>query len=134
MDPTASLSRREREIMEIVFAAREATLSQILEQMSDPPTRPALRSLLTILEDKGHLLHHKEGREFVYRAVHSREQVGKSTLGRVLSTFFNGSLAQAVSAYLGDPRSTLTDSEIQELSQFIEQAKNRRTRPTPKNR
>lgn len=134
MDPTANLSRREREIMEIVFAAREATLSQILEQMSDPPTRPALRSLLTILEDKGHLCHHKEGREFVYRAVHSREQVGKSTLGRVLSTFFNGSLAQAASAYLGDPRSSLTDSEIQELSQFIEQAKNRRTSATPKKR
>ncbi len=126
MDTTPSLSRREREIMEIVFTVREATLSEILDRMTDAPTRPALRSLLTILEDKGHLKHRKEGREFVYQAVQSREQVGKSTLGRVLSTFFNGSLTQAMTSYLSDPQSRFTDAEIEELSAFIEHAKTRR--------
>jgi len=123
MDSLKNLSRREREIMDIVFARNEATLSEILDQLADPPTRPALRSLLTILEDKGHLKHRKEGREFVYLTVHSREKVGRSTLGRVVSTFFNGSLAQALASCLNDPRSRYSDEEIAELSTFVEQAK-----------
>ena len=121
------LSRREREIMDIVFARGEATLSQILDEVDAPPTRPALRSLLTILEGKGHLKHRQEGREFVYQPVHSRVKVGQSTLSRVISTFFGGSLSQAVAAYLSDPKTLLKDEEIAELKSFIEQARNKTT-------
>ena len=121
------LSRREREIMDIVFARGEATLSQILDEMDAPPTRPALRSLLTILEGKGHLKHRQEGREFVYQPVHSRVKVGQSTLSRVISTFFGGSLSQAIAAYLSDPKTSLNDEEIAELKSFIEQARNKTT-------
>jgi predicted transcriptional regulator len=117
------LSRREREIMDIVFARGEATLSRILDEMDAPPTRPALRSLLTILEAKGHLKHRQEGREFVYQPVHSRVKVGQSTLSRVISTFFGGSLSQAIAAYLSDPKTTLNDEEIAELKGFINQAR-----------
>ncbi|MBX7208778.1 MAG: BlaI/MecI/CopY family transcriptional regulator [Verrucomicrobiaceae bacterium] len=122
------LSRREREIMDIVFARAEATLSQILEEMHEPPTRPALRSILTILETKGHLKHRQEGREFIYLPVHSREKVGQSTLSRVIGTFFGGSLSQAVASYLSDPKTRLRDEEIAELKAFIDQARSK-TKP-----
>lgn len=120
-----NLSRREREVMEIVFALGEATLSQIMEEMAEPPTRPALRSILNILEEKGQLKHRAEGREFVYRSVVSREKAGKSTLSRVVSTFFDGSISQALAAYLSDPKARLSDDEIAELRRFIDDAKPR---------
>ena len=119
------LSRREREIMDIVFTKAEATLSQILDDMHEPPTRPALRSILTILETKGHLKHRQEGREFIYQPVHSREKVGQSTLSRVIGTFFGGSLKQAVAAYLSDPKTSLKEEEIVELQAFIDQARSK---------
>ena len=119
------LSRREREIMDIVFTKAEATLSQILDDMHEPPTRPALRSILTILETKGHLKHRQEGREFIYQPVHSREKVGQSTLSRVIGTFFGGSLKQAVAAYLSDPKTSLKEEEIADLQAFIDQARSK---------
>lgn len=122
MEP-AALTRREREIMEIVFAAGAATLGQIQEQMTDAPTRPALRSLLTILETRGHLKHRKEGREFVYEATQSREKAGRSSLRRVLSTFFGGSVTQALAAHLADPQSSFSKTEIAELKALIDAAK-----------
>lgn len=123
MEKTAHLSRREREVMDLVFAQGEATLSQILEGMESPPTRPALRSILTILEGKGHLKHRQEGREFIYQPVHSREEVGQSTLSRVIGTFFGGSLTQALAAYLSHPQTQLSEAEITELRSFLDQAK-----------
>ena len=112
--------------MEIVFAAGEATVTGIRERMENPPTRPALRSLLGILEDKGQLSHSKEGREFVYRPTESRERVGRSVLDRVLATFFGGSLEQAVASYLNDPRADLSGDELDELAEFIAAAKKKR--------
>lgn len=129
MKKMGHLSRREREIMDIVFARSEASLSQILDDMESPPTRPALRSILTILESKGHLKHRQEGREFIYQPVHSRAKVGQSTLNRVISTFFGGSLSQAVAAYLSDPKTSLKDEEIAELKTFINQARDK-SKPT----
>ena len=123
MKKIAHLSRREREVMDLVFAQGEATLSQILESMESPPTRPALRSILTILEGKGHLKHRQEGREFIYQPVHSREEVGQSTLSRVIGTFFGGSLTQALAAYLSHPQTQLSEEEITELRSFLDQSK-----------
>jgi predicted transcriptional regulator len=117
------LSRREREVMDLVFAQGEATLSQILEGMESPPTRPALRSILTILEGKGHLKHRQDGREFIYQPVHSREEVGQSTLSRVIGTFFGGSLTQAMAAYLSHPQTQLSADEVAELRRFLDEAK-----------
>lgn len=115
------LSRREREVMDIIFALGEATLTQVSEAMDEPPTRPALRSILTILEEKGHLKHRQDGREFVYRSVVSREKAGRSTLDRVLGTFFGGSITQALVAYLSDSKTKLTRDEIAELRRFIDE-------------
>lgn len=128
MSLPTQLSRREREVMDIIFARSEATLSQILEDMESPPTRPALRSILTILEGKGHLTHRQDGgREFIYQPVHSREEVGQSTLSRVIGTFFGGSLTQAMAAYLSHPQTQLSADEIAELRRFLDEAKNKRS-------
>jgi BlaI family transcriptional regulator, penicillinase repressor len=119
--------------MEILYSlGSKATLSAVLEKMQNPPTRPALRSLLNILEEKGHLKHSKQGREFLYEPVQSTAKVAQSTLSRVLSTFFNGSLTQALSSYLSDPRTKFTESEIQELTAFVEEAKTRSKSKKPR--
>lgn len=117
------LSRREREVMDLVFAQGEATLSQILEGMDSPPTRPALRSILTILEGKGQLKLRQECREFIYQPVHSRAEVGQSTLSCVIGTFFGGSLTQALAAYLSHPLTKLSEEEVTELRRFLNQVK-----------
>jgi predicted transcriptional regulator len=91
--------------------------------MESPPTRPALRSILTILEGKGHLKHRQDGREFIYQPVHSREEVGQSTLSRVIGTFFGGSLTQAMAAYLSHPQTQLSADEVAELRRFLDEAK-----------
>lgn len=109
--------------MDIVFGHGEATLSQILEGMEKAPTRAALRSILTILEGKGQLKHRQEGREFIYAPVHSRAEVGQSTLSRVIGTFFGGSLTQALAAYLSAPGTKLSDDEVAELRGFLDKAK-----------
>lgn len=117
------LSRREHEIMEIVYALKKATLTEIQSRLENPPTRAALRSLLTILESKGHLAHGKEGREFTYHATRAREGVGRSALRRVLEVFFDGSLRQAVSAHFSDPDGKVSAREIAELEALLETAR-----------
>jgi BlaI family penicillinase repressor len=126
MKNTTHLSRREREVMDLVFAQGEATLSQLADGMESPPTRPALRSILTILETKGHLKHRQEGREFIYQPVHSRAAVGQSTLSRVIGTFFGGSVSQALTAYLSHSKTKLSQDEVAELRRFLDQTKTRK--------
>ena len=122
MSGLSKLSRREREIMEIVFALGEATLTDVLERVDEPPTRPALRSILGILEEKGRLTHsdQKRGREFIYRPTESRKKVGRSALGTVLDTFFSGSIGDAVATHLNNPRANYSDEELAELAALIE--------------
>ncbi|YCM44312.1 BlaI/MecI/CopY family transcriptional regulator [Verrucomicrobiaceae bacterium 227] len=121
MTELSHLSRREREIMEIVFSLGETTLTGILERVDNPPTRPALRSIIGILETKGKLIQGKKrGREFTFRPAESRKRVGKSALTRVLDTFFSGSLGDAVATHLNDPRAKYSDEELAELAALIE--------------
>ena len=122
-DP-GQLSRRERQIMDVVYARGEATVSQVIDGIPDPPMRGALRTLLRILEKKGHLTHRKQGREFIYRPTQNRGQAGRSALGRVLDVFFGGSLESAVAAHLSDPRraARITPEELRRLSDLIDKA------------
>ena len=116
------LSKRERQIMDAVYARGEATVSQIMDGIPDPPMRGALRTLLRILETKGHLRHTKLGREFIYRPTQARGQAGRSALGRVLDVFFGGSLEHAVAAHLSDPRRAASPEELRRLSDLIDKA------------
>jgi BlaI family penicillinase repressor len=120
-----NLSRRERQIMDIVYAKGEATAAEVHEAIPDPPSKTSVRTLLRILETKGHLTHFEVGPRYVYRAVRSRERVGKSSLRRVLDTFFEGSLERAVAAHLTDSAADLSPDKLKRLSQLINQARKR---------
>ena len=117
------LTKRERQIMEAIYRRGEASALDVRADLADPPSRTAVRTFLRILEDKGHLSHRKQGREFIYRPTRARGQVGRSAFRSLLATFFSGSLEQAVAAYMSDPRAELSDDELDRLRTLIEQAK-----------
>lgn len=124
MDKLSQLSRRERQIMEIIYARGEATATDVLQDLAtDAPSRTAVRTFLSILEEKGHLKHTKRGREFVFRPTQGRARTGHSAFGRVLDTFFGGSLEKAVASYLADPGSEISPEELQRLSVLINKTK-----------
>ena len=118
-----ALSRRERQIMDIVYAQGEATAAAVLSAMPDPPTKTAVRTLLRILEDKGHLSHRQDGQTYIFCPIRPRGPVGKSAFKRVLQTFFDGSLEKAVAAHLGDSATELSQEELNRLAALIEQAR-----------
>ena len=123
MSDLTHLSRRERQIMEIIYAKGEATATDVLERLADAPTRTAVRTFLRILEDKGHLKHKKQGREFVFYPIRQRECAGQSAFQRLLQTFFQGSLEKAVAAHFADPGAEVSPDELRRLSALINQAK-----------
>jgi predicted transcriptional regulator len=121
--PTAELSRRERQIMEIIYARGEASAAQVLEELPDPPSYSAVRALLAILVQKGQLKHRAEqGRRYIYAPTRRRSKAGRSALVRVLETFYEGSLEKAVAALL-QADSKLSAEELERLSELIEQAR-----------
>ena len=125
MDVQARLSRRERQVMDIIYAHGSATATDVLAELTDPPSRTAVRTFLRILEDKGFLRHRMKGREFVFVPVHARGKAARFALRRVLQTFFEGSLQKAVAAHFDDPRSQISDQELEHLRELIDQAQKR---------
>lgn len=123
--PENGLSRRERQLMDIIFARGEATALEVLQHLPDPPSRTAVRTLLRILEEKGHLRHVLKGREFVYQPTQPRLRAGRSALQRVLQTFFEGSLERAVAAHLADSSADLSAEELKRLADLISKARNK---------
>src|SRR5262245_53909251 len=117
------LSRRERQIMDILHAHREATAAEVLAALPDPPSYSAVRALLRILEEKGHAKHRRQGARYVYVPCLSRLTASRSALKRVVSTFFQGSTAQAVAALLETADTKLSDKELTGLREIIEQAR-----------
>jgi predicted transcriptional regulator len=118
-----ALSRRERQIMDILFSAGRATGQEIQEKLEDSPSYSTVRTILRVLERKGYVRHKEEGLRYVYEPVVAREVARKSALKRVLQTFFNGSAQQAAAALI-DPRAfRLSRAELDELSKLIEEAK-----------
>ena len=121
-DTNAKLSRREREIMDVIYRAGRATAAEVLEQLTDPPSYSAVRALLRVLEDKGHLRHEEEGPRYVFVPTVPRERARQSALRQMLHTFFDGSTEQAVAALL-DMKSKLSDAELDRLSRLIADAR-----------
>ena len=122
MDEQSQLSRRERQIMDIVYARGEASATHVLNELPNPPSRASVRTMLRILEERGNLKHYKKSREFIYQPTRPRRRAGQSALRRVLSTFFDGSLEQAVVAHLGDSAAELSTEELNRLAKLIRQA------------
>jgi predicted transcriptional regulator len=116
------LSRRERQIMDIVYVLGEATALDVVQRLPEAPSKTAVRTLLGILENKGHLEHESRGGAYVYRPTRAREAAGRSALRRVLKTFFDGSLEQAVAAHLADEEQ-LSAAELKRLASLIQQAR-----------
>jgi predicted transcriptional regulator len=128
MSDEAKLSRRERQIMDAVFRLGAATAKQVLKEIADPPSRTAVRTMLRILEDKGHLRHDKKGREFIYRPTKPRRRAGQSAMRRVVETFFGGSLEKAVSAHLADPTADLSADQLERLGELVRRARKKGVR------
>lgn len=120
-----SLSRRERQIMDIVYRRGEATAAQIVAEMADPPSYSAVRALLRILVDKKHLKHREAGPRYVYSPTVPRQQARARALAQLVNTFFDGSASRAASALLGSARRRLTKAELDELSELIDAARKR---------
>ena len=123
MTTAHQLSRRERQIMDIIHARGQATAAEVLEALPDPPGYSAVRALLRILEEKGHVRHERKGARYVYAPRTSPEAARRSALQRVVSTFFQGSVAQAMAALLEDKDTELSDAELNTLQQIIDKAK-----------
>jgi predicted transcriptional regulator len=121
----AALSRRERQIMEIVYRRGEASAAEILDDLPDPPSYSAVRGLLRILVDKQHLKHREDGPRYVYSPVVAREKARTKAVSDLLDTFFDGSAAQAAAALLGSSRRKLSTEELDELDALIAEARSR---------
>jgi predicted transcriptional regulator len=117
------LSRRERQIMDVIYARGSASAADVAQALPDPPSKTAVRTLLRILEDKGHLTHEQLGIKYVYRPSRPRGAAGRSALRRVLDTFFEGSMEHALAAHLTDANSDLSAEELKRLSALISKAR-----------
>lgn len=123
--PHPDLSRRERQIMDALYRLGHATAAAVTAELPDPPSSTAVRTMLRILEDKGHISHELDGVRHVYSPVMPREQARKSVLSHVVRTFFDGSAEQAMATLLDNPRSDLTDQKLDRLAKLIDQARSR---------
>jgi len=121
MTTTDPLSRRERQILDILYAKGTATAADVLDALPDPPSYSAVRALLRILEDKGHARHETQGTRYVYLPMVPRERARNSALSRIVKTFFDGSAAQAAAALVDS--GSLSDHELAKLSSLIERAR-----------
>jgi BlaI family penicillinase repressor len=117
------LSRRERQILDILYQRGQATAADVQADLPEPPSYSAVRALLRILEDKGHVRHEQDGPRYVYLPTVARDNAQRSALRHVLQTFFDGSAEQAISALLGDSSARLSSAELDRLARMIDTAR-----------
>ena len=123
MNAPAGLSRRERQIMDILYRQGKASASEVREAMPDAPSYSAVRAMLRVLEDKGHVKHQAEGLKYVYVPVVTRDKAKRSAVKHLLDTFFKESPEQVVAALLDVSSTRLTREELDRMSEMIERAK-----------
>jgi len=121
-ESVTGLSRRERQIMDVIYRRGRATAAEVLEDIPDPPSYSAVRAMLRLLEEKGHVRHEQDGPRYVFLPIVNRDRARKSALTHVVRTFFDGSATEAVAALLNDG-GKLSDAELDRLSAMIEQAR-----------
>ena len=123
MSASNGLSRRERQIMDILFRDGKASASEVREAMEDAPSYSAVRAMLRVLEDKGHVKHEEQGMKYVYVPTVAKDKAKRSAVKHLLDTFFGGSPEQIVAALLDVSATRLTREELDRMSQLIEKAK-----------
>ena len=119
------LSRRERQIMDVIYRRERASAADVLSDLPDPPSYSSVRALLKILEDKGHVTHVEEKQRFVYVPSHPRSKAAKSAIAKVVATYFGGSIEQAVATLLTDSETSLSDDELARLENLIRESQGR---------
>jgi BlaI family transcriptional regulator, penicillinase repressor len=121
--PHSALSRRERQIMDILYRFGRATANEVMAELSGEPNYSTVRTQLRVLENKGHIRHEEQGLRYVYIPTLPRHAVRQSALRHLLETFFEGSAEKMVSALLGSEGARLSEEELERLAQLIEKAK-----------
>ena len=121
--PTSDLSRRERQVMDILYRRGEATVAEVMAELPDPPTYSAVRSILRILMEKKLITHREDGPRYVYLPAVDTDEAREDALKHVIRTFFDGSAEQAVTAVLRMSDAKLTDAEILALADRIRAAR-----------
>lgn len=123
--PYGKLSRRERQIMDILYRLGDCPAETVRSQLPDPPSYSAARAMLSKLEDKGYVTHYEQDLRYVYKPTVPREQVRRGALSRVVTTFFDGSVSQAVTGLLTGSDEELPPEELDRLAEIIEEARRR---------
>ncbi|HZT31250.1 MAG TPA: BlaI/MecI/CopY family transcriptional regulator [Bryobacteraceae bacterium] len=121
--PLHDLSRRERQIMDILYRQGRATAAEVHQHLPDRPSYSAVRAMLRVLEEKGHARHEEQGLRYVYLPTVTREKATRSAIRHLLDTFFNGSAEHAVAALLDVSAGELGPEKLDRLAQLIEQAR-----------
>jgi predicted transcriptional regulator len=123
MKAQKNLSRRERQIMDIIYEMKEATVQQVLERLPSPPSYSAVRALLRVLENKGHLTHRQEGPRYIYSPLLSKDMARRSALQHLMKTFFDNSTEDVVAALLDIAEDNLSKEDLRRLVEMIEEAR-----------
>ena len=118
-----SLSRRERQIMDLLYSRGRMTAEEVREGLPDPPTNSAVRAMLGTLERKGHIRHERDSLRYVYRPVVSRKKATRSAVRYLMDTFFDGSVERAVAAVLDSGARKPGEGEVARLRELIENAR-----------
>ena len=119
----AALSRRERQIMDILFRRGRATAAEVMEELTGEPSYSTVRTQLRVLEEKGHVRHEEEGLRYVYIPAVARTAARKSALRHLVDTFFDGSTENVVAALLGGEASRLSEEELQRIAELVAKAR-----------
>jgi predicted transcriptional regulator len=127
--PHTALSRRERQIMDILFRRGRATVSEVMADLSGDPAYSTVRAQLRVLQDKGQVRHEEQGLRYVYLPAASRRTVRQSALKHLVETFFEGSPEKVVAALLGKDRAPLSDEQLERMADLIRQARKEGRRP-----
>src|SRR5262245_54229192 len=119
----AVLSRRERQIMDILYRRGRATAGEVMEELSGEPSYSTVRTQLRVLEEKGHVRHEEEGLRYVYVPAVPRHAARKSALRHLVNTFFEGSAEKTVAALLGGEGARMSDAELDRIAELVEKAR-----------
>jgi BlaI family transcriptional regulator, penicillinase repressor len=121
------LSNRERQIMDILFRLGAASAADVRSELPDPPSDSAVRTMLSRLEEKGHITHERDGPRFLYRPAMDAARARESALERMVRTFFDGSPGKTVAALLDRSSTELSDTELDELADLVERIRRERS-------
>ena len=122
MDNEIKLSRRERQIMDVIYQQGRATVAEVADKMANPPSYSAVRAMMSILEQKGQLRHEADGARYVYLPTVPVQKAQRSALKRLVETFFNGSPREAIAALAELPEAKLSKDELSALSKLVEES------------